>query len=74
MPNEAVEKLLKNILTAKWMCGETLPDTEIVDPDAFCEANFLRYVIEIFSFGFFYSLNVELTGAPLFARPNERSE
>ena len=44
------------------MGGETLPDTAIVDPGAFCEANFLRYVFEIFSFGFFYSLNVKLTG------------
>ena len=40
------------------MGGETLPDTAIVDPGAFCEANFLRYVFEIFSFGFFYNLNV----------------
>ena len=47
------------------MCGdETLPDTAIVDSGAFCEANFLRYVIEIFSFGFFYSLNVKVEGAP----------
>ena len=45
------------------MGGETLPDTAIADPGAFCEANFLRYVIEIFSFGFFYSLNVKLKGA-----------
>ena len=75
MANEAVEKPLKNILTTKWVSGETLPDTAIVDPGAFCEANFLRYVFEIFSFGFFYSLNVrhnrrakaERSGA--FARP-----
>ena len=74
--NEAVEKLLKNILTAKWMGGETLPDTTIVDPGAFCEANFLRYVFEIFSFGFFYSLNVELTGSPKlrFGEPSDRRE
>ena len=39
------------------MGGETLPDVAIVDLGAFCEANFLWYVIEIFSFGFFYSLN-----------------
>ena len=64
-PNEAVEKLLKNILTTKWVGGETLPDTVIVDPGAFCEADFLRYVIEIFSFWFFYSLNVVLTGDEL---------
>ena len=46
------------------MGGETLPDTAIVDPGAFCEANFLRYVFEIFSFGFFYSLNVEANLPP----------
>ena len=63
LPNEAVEKPLKNILTTKWLCGEILPDTAIVDPGAFCEANFLQYVIEIFSFVFFYSLNVKLRGA-----------
>ena len=40
------------------MGGEILPDTAIVNSGAFCEANFLRYVIEIFSFGFFYSFNV----------------
>ena len=73
-PDEAVEKQLKNILTTKWVGGETLPDIAIVDPGAFCEAHFLRHSVEIFSFGFFYSLNVKLTGAPLFARPNERSE
>ena len=56
------------------MCGETLPDAAIVAPGALCEAHFLRYVIEIFSFGFFYRLNVKLTGAPFFARANERSE
>ena len=49
------------------MGGETLPDTQIVDLGGFCEASFLQYVIEIFSFGFFYSLNVKLTGAALFA-------
>ena len=64
---EAVEKLLKNILTTKWVGGEILPDTALVEPGAFCEANFLRHVIEIFSFGFFYDLNVKLTGAALFA-------
>ena len=69
MPNEAVEKRLKNILTAKWVGGETFPDTAIVDSGAFGEANFLRYVIEIFSFGFFYSLNVKLRGAALLAHP-----
>ena len=68
-PNEAVEKLLKNILTAKWVGGETLPDTAIVDPGAFCEANFLRHVFEIFSFGFFYSLNVKLRGCALLRSP-----
>ena len=68
MPNEAVEKLLKNILTGKWMGGETFPDTAIGDLGAFCEANFLRYVIEIFSFGFFYSLNVKLRGSPASGR------
>ena len=67
MPNEAVEKLLKNILTAKWMGGETLPDTVIVDPGAFCEADFLWYEIEIFSFGFFYSLNGQIEGRRAFA-------
>ena len=56
-PNEAVEKLLKNILTAERVGGETLSDAAIVDHGVFYEANFLRYVIEIFSFGFFYSLN-----------------
>ncbi|WP_162085929.1 hypothetical protein [Sulfuriferula nivalis] len=40
-PNEAVEKLQKNILTAKWMGSETIPDVAIVDHGAFCEANFL---------------------------------
>ena len=65
-PDEAVEKQLKNILTAKWMCGENLPAPRGVDPGAFCEANFLWYVIEIFSFGFFYSLNEKLRGAPLY--------
>ena len=63
LPNEAVEKQLKNILTTKWVGGETLPDTTIVDAGAFCEASFLPYVIEIFSFGFFYSINATLTGA-----------
>ena len=38
--NEAVEKRLKNILIAKWMCGETFPDTAIVDSVAFCEVIF----------------------------------
>ena len=50
------------------MGGEILPDTAIVDSGAFCEANFLRYVIEIFSFGFFYSLDVKLRGAVLLRR------
>ena len=50
--------------------GETLPDTAIVDSGAVCEANFLRYVIAIFSFGFFYSLNVKLRGAALLRRPS----
>ena len=68
-PDEAVEKQLKNILTAKWMCGENLPTPRSVDRGAFCEANFLRYVIEIFSFGFFYSLNEKLRGEPLLVCP-----
>ena len=38
--NEAVEKLLKKILTTKWVGGETLPDTAIVDPGAFYECQF----------------------------------
>ncbi len=55
------------------MGGETLPDTAIVDPGAFCEANFLRYVIEMFSFGFFYSLNVHIIGRAT-ARSGDRRE
>jgi len=55
--NEAVEKLLKHF-DNEMGGSETLPDTAIVDPGVFCEANFLWYVIEVFSFGFFYSLNV----------------
>ncbi len=50
------------------MGGEIFPDTEIVDPGAFCEANFLWYVIEIFSFGFFYSLNARLKRRSAFCR------
>ena len=50
------------------MGSETLPDTAIVDRGAFCEADFLQYVIEIFSFGFFYCLNVKLRGAALLRR------
>ena len=69
MSNEAVEKRLKNILIAKWVGGETLPSTAIVDPGTFCEANFLRYVIEIFSFGFFYSLNVRVNRPRVAQRP-----
>ena len=41
--------------------AKILPNTAIVDSGAFWEANFFRYVIEIFSFGFFYSLNVVLS-------------
>ena len=72
MSNEAVEKRLKNILITKLMGGETFPDTVIVDSGAFWEANFLRYVIEIFSFGFFYSLNVKLTGGALAGTSDRR--
>ena len=45
------------------MGDETFPDIAIVDLGAFYEVHFLRYIIEIFSFGFFYSLNVKLRGA-----------
>ena len=52
--NEAVEKRQKNILKSKWVCNETHHDT--------AEADFLWYVIEIFSFEFFYSLNAASRG------------
>ena len=67
--NEAVEKSLKNILTAKLVGGEPLPSTASVDPGAFCEGNFLRYVIEIFSFRFFYGLTVKLRDCALLRSP-----
>ena len=73
MLNEAVEKRLKNILTVKWVGSETVPDTAIVDPGTFCETHFLRYVIEIFAFGFFYSLNVKANPPPQRAARREPS-
>ena len=51
------------------MGGEAFPDTAIVDPGAFCEASFPRYVIEIFSFWFFCSLNVKAKGCALLHSP-----
>lgn len=42
MPNETVEKSLGNVREVKLGGNKTLPAVEIVDPGAFCEADFFR--------------------------------
>ena len=56
-PNDGVEKVRANFFAAKLGSRKPPPDTTIVDPGSFCEADFWRRSFEYFHIGLSYSLN-----------------